>query len=74
MGGFFMRPKSSTKTNDNGLIYVEAIGVVQAYENEYIPTSGFDPAVHASGAVHRRDPIRREAHPGSPLPGGNWRG
>ncbi|RLA59317.1 MAG: hypothetical protein DRQ89_14260 [Epsilonproteobacteria bacterium] len=70
--GFFIRPKSSTKNNANGLHHVEPIGVVQSYEDEYMETSGVDPDDVNSGAIHRRDPKRREAAPGSPLPGGSW--
>lgn len=72
--GFFIRPKSSTRDDARGMVHVEAIGVVQDFENEYIPTSGFDPNDVNSGAIHRRDPKRREAHPGQPLPTGGWRG
>ncbi|MBD3260344.1 MAG: hypothetical protein GF334_01480 [Candidatus Altiarchaeales archaeon] len=68
--GFFIRPKSSTRDNEQGLNNVEAVGVVQDYEDEYIPTSGFDPADNTSGARHNRDPKRREAAPGAPLPTG----
>lgn len=72
MGGFFLRPKDTNKAS-NGHINAEAIGVVDDYENEYIPTSGFDTSTDGkSGAVHRRDPTRREAPPGYPTPGGNW--
>ena len=74
MGGFYIMPKAGTKGNVDGQVNVEAIGVVQSYEDEYIPVTGFDPAVNSSGAIHRRDPTRREASPNSPLPGGNWRG
>ena len=73
MGGFFLRPKDTNKAS-NGHINAEAIDVVDAYEEEYIPTTGFDSTTNGkSGAVHRRDPERREAPPGSPLPGGSWR-
>jgi len=73
MGGFFLRPKDTNKAS-NGHITAEAIGVVEAYEDEYMPTTGFNSSTDGlSGAVHRRDPERREAPPGSPLPGGSWR-
>lgn len=72
--GFFIRPKSSTRDDEKGLNHVEAVGVVQDYEDEYIPTSGFDSTDNTSGAIHRRDPKRREAAPGAPLPSGGWRG
>ncbi len=72
MGGFFMRPKSSTKNNVNGLDFIEPIGVVSSYEDEYMETTGHTPEDVNSGAIHRRDPIRRNAEPGSPLPGGSW--
>ena len=68
MGGFFIRPKDTNR--DGTHLNAEAIGVVQSYDDEYIPTSGHDPATHISGAEHRRDPKRREAAPGSPLPTG----
>ena len=74
MGGFFIRPKDTTKNNVNGLVHVEAIGVVQSHEDEYMDTTGHDPGAVNSGAIHRRDPVRREAAPGAPLPGGNWSG
>jgi hypothetical protein len=72
MGGFYIMPKASNKVNDNGLVNVESIAVVQAYDDEYMETTGHNPGNVNSGAVHRRDPIRREAAPGSPLPGGSW--
>lgn len=72
MGGFFIRPRSSTKNDPNGLDFVEPIGVVQSYEDEYMGTTGHDPSNVNSGAIHRRDPLRREAAPGAPLPGGSW--
>ncbi len=71
---FLIRSKDTTKNNEYGLIFVECIGVVQSYEDEYMETTGHDPGAVNSGAIHRRDPIRREAAPGSPLPGGNWSG
>ena len=76
MGGFFIRPKSSTVDDEKGLIHVEPIGVVQEFEDEYIPTSGFDPSTDGiSGGRHNKDPKRREAAPGAPLPtGGQPRG
>lgn len=70
MGGFFIQPKSSTRDDEQGLNNVSAIGVVQEYEDEYIPTSGFDSDTNAGVARHNRDPKRREAHPGQPLPTG----
>lgn len=73
MGGFFIRPKDTNKAT-NGHFNAEAIGVVDAYEDEYMPTTGFNSTTDGlSGAVHRRDPERREAPAGSPLPGGSWR-
>ncbi len=74
MGGFFIRPRSGTKNDPNGLDFVEAIGVVQSYEDEYMEDTGHDPGSVNSGAIHRRDPVRREAAPGSPMPGGSWGG
>ena len=72
---YFMRPKAATRDNAQGMINVEVIAVVDDYENEYIPVTGFDSSVNGlSAAVHRRDPTRSEAAPGSPLPGGSWRG
>jgi len=72
--GHFIRPKGSNKDKINDSktgLKAEAIGVVQAYEDEYIELTGFDPTVSGlSGAEHRKDPIRREAHPGDPLPTG----
>ena len=72
--GFFIRPKGSNKdaVNDSKTnLKAEDIGVVQAYEDEYIETSGFDSTTDGlSGARHNRDPIRREASPGDPLPRG----
>jgi hypothetical protein len=68
VGGFFIRPKSSTRDDERGMNNVEPIGVVQEYEDEYIPTSGFNSSSVNSGAIHRKDPIRREAEPGAPLP------
>jgi hypothetical protein len=75
MGGFFIRPKDtnidSNSTSTSGKLNAEAIAVVTAYDNEYIPVTGFDSDTDGlSGAIHRRDPIRREAPPGSPLPTG----
>jgi hypothetical protein len=73
--GYFIRPKGSnvdksdaSKTN----LKAEEIGVVQAYEDEYIGgEAGFDPTVSGlSGAFHHKDTIKREAHPGDPLPTG----
>jgi hypothetical protein len=58
MGGFFIRPKSSTRDNAQGMNHVEAIGVVQSYEDEYMETTGHDPGNVNSGAIHRRGPAR----------------
>lgn len=69
--GFFIRPKSSTRDDETGQIHVESVGVVQDYENEYIPNENFDSSTDGnSGGRHNRDPKRREAHPGQPLPSG----
>jgi len=72
--GHFIRPKDTNKgtLNDSKTNYnAEAVGVVAEYENEYMGLSGFDPTVSGlSGAIHRKDPIRREASPGDPLPTG----
>lgn len=62
MPGFFIRPKSSTKSSATGQTYVEEIQVVSAYEQEYTSGSGV--------AQHYRDPERREAEPGYSLPTG----
>ena len=69
--GFFIRPKSSTDNNPNGLNNVEQIQVAQGVDEEYIPTSNFNSTQNTSGALHRKDPKRREAEPNSPLPTGN---
>lgn len=75
MSGFFLRPKAGNLDKAHNHINAEPIGVVSDYENEYIPTTGFDPDSDGiSGAEHRRDPIRREAPPGYALPTGSWRG
>lgn len=73
--GFFIRPKGSNKgtLNDSKTKYnAEDIGVVQEYEDEYIESNTtFDPATDGkSGGKHFRDPKRREAEPGAPLPTG----
>lgn len=72
--GFFIRPKNSNKdaVNDSKTnLKAENIQVVQEYEDEYIETTGFDPSTDGhSGGKHHRDPKRREAEPGSPLPTG----
>ena len=69
--GFFIRPKGSNKDDvkdSKTKLKAESIGVVQAYEDEYFQTSGFDPTVTGlSGAFHHRDATRREAAPGDPL-------
>lgn len=76
MAGFFIRPKSANLDKANRHINAETILPAQdGVDNEYIPVTGFDPATHGiSGADHRRDPVRREAPPGGPLPSGNWSG
>ncbi len=56
--GFFIRPKSATRDDDRGMVFVEAIGVVASYENEFMETTGHDSAVNTSGAIHRRGPAR----------------
>lgn len=58
MGGFFIRPKSSTSDDEKGMIHVEPIGVVADYENEYMETTGHIPENVKSGAIHRRGPAR----------------
>jgi len=72
--GFFIRPKDTNKgtLNDSKTnINAEDIGVVQEYEDEYIETTGFDSDTDGlSAARHNRDPKRREAEPGAPLPTG----
>lgn len=68
--GFFIRPKGANRDGTTGMFVAEAIGVVDSYEDEYIPTSGFNPADNTSGAEHRRDPVRREAPSNYPLPTG----
>lgn len=72
--GFFIRPKKSNKgtLNDSKTdLNAEAIGVVQEYEDEYIEPTGFDPDTDGkSGGRHHKDPNRREAEPGAPLPTG----
>jgi len=79
--GFFIRPKDTNRDGTTRKFNAEAVGVVDSYEDEYIPTSGFNPADNTSGAEHRRDPVRREAEPNAPLPSGGksggsrgWRG
>jgi len=78
MGGFFLRPKNanidSNSTSTANKLNAEAIGVVSSYEDEYIPVTGFDETTDGlSGAIHRKDPKRREASPNAPLPTGSWR-
>lgn len=58
MGGFFIRPKSETRDDATGQKNVEAIGVVQSYEDEYMETTGHNPENVNSGAIHRRGPAR----------------
>lgn len=67
MGGFFIRPKSATRDDATGQKNVEAIGVVQSYEDEYIEVTGFIPENVNSGAIHHRGGGRRPG-PGN-LPG-----
>ncbi len=67
MGGFFIRPKSSTRDAEGGRNDVEPIGVVQSYEDEYMETTGHTPGDVNSGAIHRRGGGRRPG-PGN-LPG-----
>lgn len=75
MGGFFLRPKATNLDTAHNHINAEAIGVVQVYEDEYIPTTGYTSGTHGiPAAEHRRDPERKEAPSGSPLPSGSWRG
>jgi hypothetical protein len=74
MGGFFLRPKDTNLDKANDHINAEAIGVIQEVDNEFIPTTGFDPSTNSSLAEHRRDPERREAKSTAPLPTGGWRG
>lgn len=67
MGGFFIRPKSSTRDDETGQNNVEPIGVVQSYEDEYMEATGHTPENVNSGAIHRRGSGRRPG-PGN-LPG-----
>ena len=67
MGGFFIRPKSSTRDAEGGRDSVEPIGVVESYEFEYIEETSFDSSKVNSGAIHRRGGGRRPG-PGN-LPG-----
>lgn len=62
--GFFIRPKDTNRVEDGDTskMNAEAIGVVSEYEDEYTSKTGV--------ADHHRDPTRREAEPGSPLPTG----
>jgi len=71
--GVFLRPKDTNRIGgDSTKLTAEAVGVVQDVENEYIPADGtFDSATDGlSGSYHRKDPVRREAEPGAPLPTG----
>jgi len=72
--GFFIRPKDSNKgtLNDSKTKYnAEDIGVVQELDDQYIEPTGFDSSTDGLGAArHNRDPKRREAEPGAPLPTG----
>lgn len=65
--GFFIRPKDSTRDDEKGLQHVEAVGVVQSYEDEYMEVTGHTPENVNSGAIHRRGGGRRPG-PGN-LPG-----
>ena len=67
--GFFIRPKDTNRdpnATSTATFNAEKVGVVKEYEDEYVLASGV--------AHHHRDPTRREAEPGSPLPTGGWRG
>jgi hypothetical protein len=70
--GFFLRPKDTNLDKANSHINAETVLPAQdGIDDEYIPTTGFNPDTHGkSGADHRRDPIRREAEPNAPLPSG----
>lgn len=72
MSPFFLRPKDTNLDKTNNHINAETILPAQdGVDNEYIPVTGFDPSTDGlSGAVHRRDPVRREAEPNAPLPTG----
>ena len=75
--GVFLRPKDTNIIGgDNTKLTAEVVGVVQAKEDEYIPGDGtFDSGTDGlSGGYHRKDPVRREAEPGAPLPTGSARG
>lgn len=68
---FFLRPKDQNLDRAHNHINAEAIGVVQDKEDEYLPTTGFDSTTDGqSGSPHFKDPKRREAEPGAPLPTG----
>ena len=69
----FLQPKDTNRVNgDSTKMQAQAIKVIQNVDDEFIPVDGsFDPATDGqSGGVHRRDPVRREAEPGAPLPTG----
>jgi len=71
MSGYFLRPKDTNRDRADNHLNAEQVGVVADYENEYLPADGsdFDPADDGkSGAFHFKDPKRREAEPGAPLP------
>jgi len=71
MAPFLLRPKDTNLDKANNHLNAEAITPVESVDNEYIPVTGFDPSTDGiSGAIHRRDPKRREAEPNSPLPSG----
>ena len=71
MAPFFLRPKDTNLDKTNNHINAETILPADGYEDEYIGVSGFDPSTDGiSGAIHRKDPKRREAEPNSPLPSG----
>lgn len=72
MSAVFLRPKDTNLDKTNNHLNAEAVLPAQdGVDDEYIPVTGFDPATDGiSGAVHRRDPKRREAEPNAPLPSG----
>jgi hypothetical protein len=72
MGGFFLRPKDTNLDKTKGHINAETILPSQdGVDLEYIEPTGFNSSTDGiSGAFHFRDPERREAAPGSPLPSG----
>ena len=72
MAPFFLRPKDTNLDKANNHLNAETVLPAQdGVDDEYIPATGFDSDTDGiSGAIHRRDPKRREAEPGSPLPTG----